>query len=49
MINAGVWLAGFGPVLGAPPAIPLLGRLAEAGAAIAFVLHAWPRVRPLAQ
>ena len=49
LVNAGVCLAGIAPVLNAPPSIALLGRLAEAGAAIAFVLHTWPRVKPLAQ
>jgi hypothetical protein len=46
LINLGVWLAGAGPVLGAPPWIILIGRLAEAGAAAAFAWHAWPRVKP---
>ena len=47
LINAGVLLAGVGWMMGAPSFLPLLGRLAEAGGAIAFVLHAWPRVKPL--
>jgi hypothetical protein len=49
LVNAGVCLAGLAPVLNAPPSITLLGRLAEAGAAIAFAVHVWPRVKPLAQ
>ena len=48
LLNLGVWLAGIGPLLGAPAIIPLLGRLAEAGATVAFAAHAWPRVKPLA-
>ena len=48
LINAGVCLAAVAPVLNAPPSIVLLGRLAEATAAIAFAVHAWPRVKPLA-
>lgn len=47
LLNLGVWLAGAGPVVGAPAVVPLLGRLAEAGAAAAFAVHAWPRVRPV--
>jgi len=47
LLNLGVLLAGLGGALGAPTPILLLGRLAEAMAAAAFTLHAWPRVRPL--
>jgi hypothetical protein len=46
LINLGVWLAGAGPVLGAPAWLILIGRLAEAAAAAAFAWHAWPRVKP---
>jgi hypothetical protein len=46
LINLGVWLAGVGPSLGAPPLTLLLGRLAETGAAIAFAAHAWSRIKP---
>lgn len=46
LLNAGVWLAGLGPVLGAPAFVLLLGRLAEVGAAAAFALHVWPRIKP---
>jgi hypothetical protein len=48
LINAGVWLAGAGAGLAAPGVIPFLGRAAEVGAAVAFAVHAWPRIRPLA-
>ena len=47
LLNVGVWLAGLGPLLGAPPVISFLGRLAEVGAGAAFAVHAWPRVKPL--
>jgi len=47
LINAGVWIVGIGPTLGAPAFITVIGRLAEAGSAVAFAVHAWPRVRPL--
>jgi hypothetical protein len=47
LLNLGVWLAGVGPVLGAPAWVTVLGRGAELGAAATFTLHAWPRVKPL--
>jgi hypothetical protein len=47
LINAGVWIAGIGAMLGASAIITLIGRLAEAGGGIAFAIHAWPRIRPL--
>lgn len=46
LLNLGVWLAGLGLFLGAPPLVTLLGRLAEAGAAAAFTVHIWPRLKP---
>lgn len=46
LLNLGVWLAGAGPTIGAPPVMLLLGRLAEAGAVAAFALHVWPRIKP---
>lgn len=46
LLNAGIWLTGMGAVLEWPAAWLLLGRLAEAGAAVAFLIHAWPRVKP---
>jgi hypothetical protein len=45
LLNLGVWLAGLGPLLTASPALPFLGRAAELLAALAFALHAWPRVK----
>jgi hypothetical protein len=49
LLNAGIWLAGMGAVLGLPPALLLLGRAAEAAAAAAFVVHAWPRIKPMSR
>lgn len=46
LLNGGVLLAGLGPALGAPAWITLVGRLAEMGAAAAFAIHAWPRIKP---
>ena len=45
LLNLGVMAAGVGPAIGFPPAAPLLGHTAEALAAAAFSLHAWPRVK----
>lgn len=47
LLNAGVLLVGLGSLLGAPAQVLLLGRAAEAAAAMAFTLHAWPRIKPL--
>lgn len=46
LISVGVWLGGLGPVFGASDWLILVGRLAEAGAAVAFAVHSWPRVKP---
>ena len=47
LLNVGVLMAGLGWMVGGPPLLPFLGRLAEATAVLAFALHAWPRIRPL--
>lgn len=46
LVNAGVLCVGVGSFLELPRAVPLVGRVFEVGAAMAFALHAWPRVRP---
>jgi hypothetical protein len=46
LLNLGIWLVGIGPLLSTTTLFPFLGRLAEAGAAVAFAVHAWPRVKP---
>ena len=46
LINLGVWMAGFGPFLPQAHWMPAAGRIAQAFAALAFFLHAWPRVKP---
>ena len=46
LLNLGVWLAGVGPTLGASATLTLVGRLLETGAAVAFAVHAWPRIKP---
>lgn len=47
LINLGVLLAGWGPVLAAPTWVVLAGRLAELAAMAAFAFHAWPRIKPI--
>jgi hypothetical protein len=46
LLNGGVLLAGFGPVVAAPAEVRLAGRIAEAAAALLFALHAARRLRP---
>ncbi len=48
LLNTGVGLVGVGWMLGLPGWIPLLGRVGETAAAMAFAAHAWPRVKPFA-
>jgi hypothetical protein len=47
LLNLGIWLVGVVPLFVQVPALTLLGRIAEAGAAASFALHAWPRVKPV--
>jgi hypothetical protein len=47
LLNLGVWLVGLAPIFGNSPVPLLLGRAAEVGAALAFALHAWPRLKAL--
>jgi len=47
LVNFGVLIVGIGQWLGWPPIVVLLGRGAEVLAALAFALHAWPRVKAL--
>lgn len=46
LLNLGVGLVALAPLFSLPPLVSFLGRLAEAGAAIAFAWHAWPRLKP---
>jgi hypothetical protein len=47
LLNVGVWLVALTPLLDMPLWLSFIGRLMEAGAAVAFSLHAWPRVKPM--
>ncbi len=46
LLNAGIWLVVLASWLELPAWVAAMGRLSEAGAVAAFVLHAWPRVKP---
>jgi hypothetical protein len=46
LLNVGIWLAALGSALAVPSWMAVAGRLAEVGAAAAFAIHAWPRVKP---
>ena len=46
LFNAGVVAVGLGQAFGAPSALALVGRLAEASGAIVFASHTWRRVKP---
>lgn len=46
LINLGVWLVSLAPYLPAGDGLRAAGRLAEGAAALAFAVHAWPRVKP---
>jgi hypothetical protein len=51
LLNLGALLAGLGPLAGVlggagfSSTLSIAGRAAEAGAALAFAVHAWPRVK----
>lgn len=47
LLNLGVLAVGVSRWLGGLDAMVLLGHAAEALAALVFILHAWPRVKPL--
>ncbi|RPI28769.1 MAG: hypothetical protein EHM70_16385 [Chloroflexota bacterium] len=45
LLNAGAMAAALARLPGAPPALGLAGRLAEAASALLFAAYAWPRIR----
>lgn len=47
LLNAGVWLVSAAPWVNVEAGLTLAGRLCEAGAAAAYGLHAWPRIKSL--
>jgi hypothetical protein len=49
LLNVGVCVVGGGWMLALPGWLPVLGRVIEAAAAIAFAAHAWPRVKSFAR
>lgn len=44
LLNLGIWLVALSTLFGLPSPLVLVGRLAEAGAGVAFGLHIWPRI-----
>lgn len=46
LLNLGIGLVAANIFLVTVPALTFWGRLLEVGAALAFALHAWPRVKP---
>jgi hypothetical protein len=46
LLNGGIWITVAGYWFGARGGIIWAGRTLEACAAVAFALHAWPRVKP---
>jgi hypothetical protein len=46
LLNGGLWLFNLGTYFSAPQSVVFLGRLAEAGAVLAFAGHIWPRIIP---
>ncbi len=46
LLNAGVMLSTVVVPLGLPAWQTVLGRLLQAGAAVAFAVNAWPRIKP---
>jgi cbb3-type cytochrome oxidase subunit 1 len=46
LLNAGVLVAAFGPLVTAAAGVSLAGKVMEAGAAVVFAVYAWPRVKP---
>jgi len=46
LLNLGIGLVAANVFLVTVPALTFWGRVLEVGAAVAFALHAWPRVKP---
>jgi hypothetical protein len=46
LLNAGIWIDSVGPLFLPPSYLNFIGRGLVLLAAIAFALHAWPRVKP---
>lgn len=46
LLNLGIGLVAASVFLVTIPALTFWGRVLEVGAAVAFALHAWPRVKP---
>ncbi len=49
LLNVGIWFVAIGGFMRALPLVQLAGRLLETAAIVAFVIHAWLRVKPAGQ
>jgi hypothetical protein len=47
LLNVGILIVGFGPLLGLSTRWQGVGRGLEAAAALSYAVYIWPRVRPL--
>ncbi len=47
LLNAGIWFVALSTVIGYVDIVRLAGRVMETGAIVAFVIHTWPRVKPM--
>lgn len=46
LLNAGIWFVAVGGYTSSAASAQLIGRFLEVGAVVAFVIHAWFRVKP---
>lgn len=49
LLNGGVWMTGLSPLVFSSVLLQAAGHAVEAGAALAFAAHIWPRLRALPQ
>lgn len=47
LLNLGVWLVILSSLFPQWNGFSIIGRVAETASAVAFALHAWPRIKPL--
>ena len=47
VMNAGIWMDILSPLFREIPWLPALGKMTQTVAGVLFLVHAWPRVRPL--
>lgn len=47
LLNGGIWFVAVGGFIEPADEMQLAGRLMEVGAVVAFVIHAWARIKPI--